>query len=288
MYFIAGITGQVGGAAARHLLTQGQQVRALVRDPQKAADWAKQGNVELHQGDLNDSAALAGALQGVEGAFLMIPPTMTPSPDYREAKAVIASYQEALRQAPPPRIVFLSSFGSQQPSGLGNITTTHLLEAAMGDLSFPTAFVRPGSFIENYLYGLGQAQATGVFDIFLAPTSRAVPMTATDDIGARIARLLISGWSGKKIVELGSRISPDDLARALGAVLGRQVRARAVPREHWAAALQGMGLPAGSTGPYEEMMDGVNSGWIDFGAPGTESVAGTTTPAQVFGKARKA
>ena len=282
MFFISGITGQVGGAAARHLLTQGQQVRALVRDPQKADHWAKQG-VGLHQGDLNDPAAVAGALQGVEGAFLMIPPTMTPSPDYRETKAVIASYREALRQAPPPRIVFLSSFGSQQPSGLGNITSTHLLEVAMSDWSFPTAFIRPGSFIENYLYGLPQA-----FDFFLAPTSRPIPMTATTDIGAQVARLLVGGWNGKKIVEIGSRISPDDLARALGEVLGRPVQARAVPREHWAAALQGMGLPPGSTGPYEEMMDGVNSGWIDFGVAGTESVAGTTTPVQVFGKAKKA
>ena len=163
MYFVAGITGQVGGATARHLLTQGQQVRALVRDPHKAADWAEQG-VELRQGDLNDPATVTAALQGVEGAFLMIPPTMTPSPDYQEAKAVIVSYEAALRQAPPPRVVFLSSFGSQQPSGLGNITTTHLLETAMGTLPFPTAFVRPGSFIENYLYGLQQAQATGAPD----------------------------------------------------------------------------------------------------------------------------
>ncbi len=43
----------------------------------------------------------------------------------------------------------------------------------------------------------------------------------------------------------------------------------------------------GSTGPYEEMMDSINSGWIDFGVPGAEHVPGTTTPAQVFGRARK-
>jgi len=46
MYLVMGITGKVGGATARHLLKQGAQVRALVRDREKAAKWADQG-VEL-------------------------------------------------------------------------------------------------------------------------------------------------------------------------------------------------------------------------------------------------
>ncbi len=36
MFLITGITGKVGGAAAKHLLAQGKQVRALVRDEAKA------------------------------------------------------------------------------------------------------------------------------------------------------------------------------------------------------------------------------------------------------------
>ena len=48
-----------------------------------------------------------------------------------------------------------------------------------------------------------------------------------------------------------------------------------------------MGVPTGSTGPYEAMMASINSGWSDFGVPGTALVAGTLTPAQVFGKAKK-
>ncbi len=43
MYLVMGITGKVGGATARHLLKQGKQVRALVRNPEKAAKWADQG-----------------------------------------------------------------------------------------------------------------------------------------------------------------------------------------------------------------------------------------------------
>ncbi len=285
MFLVTGITGNVGGAAARHLLAAGHTVRALVRDPQKAADWAKLG-VELRQGEFIDTAALASALEGVEGAYLMMPPILVPSPDYADAKAVAASFAQALQQTPPPRLVLLSSFGSEKSSGLGLITSTHLMEEALGDLPFPTAFVRAGGFIENAVGSLDTAAKTGVFYSFAQPTDRTFPTTATADIGAEVARLLSAGWEGKKIVEIGSLISPDDLAQAMSEVLGRPVTAQAIPREQWTATMEGFGMPPGSTGNYEEMMDGVNSGWISFGQPGAESVAGTTTPAEVFGAAR--
>src|SRR6202522_961272 len=100
MYLVMGITGKVGGATARHLLKQGAQVRALVRDREKAAKWADQG-VELVDGDWNDATVIAAALKGVEGAFAMLPTVWAPSPDYREAKGVIASYVDALTKVVP-------------------------------------------------------------------------------------------------------------------------------------------------------------------------------------------
>ncbi len=287
LFFVAGITGNVGGAAARRLLDGGHTVRALARDPQKAAAWAREG-VDVRRGDLTDADSVAEALDGVAGAFLMIPPIMAPSPGLPETRAVLASYLEALEKAPPPRLVLLSSIGSQQESGLGLITTTHLMEEALGGLPFPTAFVRAAAFYENALGGLGPAASTGVYYSFYQPTDRAVPWIATADIGAEVARLLVEGWEGRKVVELGSPASPDDIAYAMGEVLGRPVTAQAIPRERWAATLEGFGLAPGTTGPYEEMMDGVNSGWIAFGVPGTEPVPGTTTVTQVFAQARQA
>ena len=68
MYLVMGITGKVGGATARHLLKQGKQVRALVRNPEKAAKWADQG-VELVGGDWNNATAIASALKGGSKAF---------------------------------------------------------------------------------------------------------------------------------------------------------------------------------------------------------------------------
>lgn len=287
MFFVSGITGNVGGAAARQLLEAGYTVRTLARDPLKAAEWSQKG-VDVRQGDFNDAHAVAEALQAVAGAYLMLPPLLAPAPGFPEAKAIIASFRKALRQAPPPRLVVLSSIGSQRSSGLGLITATHLLEEALGDLPFPTAFIRAGSFLENYTFGLKSAASTGLFHSYWAPTARPLPMIATADIGKEIARLLISGWNGKKIVELGSPLSPDDLARAMSEVLGRPVEARPIPREQWTASFEAMGMAPGTTGPYQEMVDGFNSGWIDFGVPGTEPVAATVTPTQLFEQARKA
>ncbi|HEX4457378.1 MAG TPA: NAD(P)H-binding protein [Polyangia bacterium] len=285
MFFVSGVTGQVGGATARALLARGHGVRTLARDPQKAAAWAEQG-VDVRPGDLNRAADVAAALRGVEGAYVMMPPVNPPSPGYPEAKATAASLRAALHEAPPPRLVCLSSIGSEQPHGLGNITSTHVMEAALGGFAFPTAFVRAGSFLENYVFALHTAPASGSFDTFFAPTSRAIPMVATTDIGDEVARLLAGDWSGKRIVELGTRYSADDLARALAEVLGRPVQARSIPREHWSGALAAMGMKPGTTAPFEEMEDGFNSGWIDFGVAGTEPVAGTLTPAQVFAQAQ--
>ena len=286
MFLITGITGKVGGSAARHLLAAGKQVRALVRDEAKAAEWAGKG-VELVKGEWEDADVLARALEGVEGAYLMLPPSQTPSPGFREAKAVIASYVKALGQNAPPKVVALSSMGSQQTSGLGLITSTHLLEEGLRDLPLAKAFIRAGGFYENYLFGLQAAQG-GSLPTFYSPTDKKLPMIATEDIGAEVARLLTSAWSGRRIVELGSMVSSDEVATAIGEAIGREVKAQAVPRAAWAGALEGMGLPKGSTWGYEEMMDGVNSGWIGFGLPGTERVEGTTPAKQVYAAAKAA
>ncbi len=54
MYLVMGITGKVGGATARHLLKQGKQVRALVRNREKATKVGKTKAMQLMDGDWND------------------------------------------------------------------------------------------------------------------------------------------------------------------------------------------------------------------------------------------
>jgi uncharacterized protein YbjT (DUF2867 family) len=285
MFFIAGITGHVGGAAARRLLAEGKQVRTLLRTPEKAKAFADEG-VEIQQGDLNDSGALARALEDVDGAFLLMQPTMTPPSDFSDAKASLASYNSALENAPVPRLVALSSMGSEKTERLGNITATSLMERAFETLPFPTAFVRAGSFYENYAGAVLTAKHTGKYFSFQA-VELSFPAVGAIDIGNEVAKLLLSNWTGKKIVELGSMTTANQLAAALGKVIGSDVQAQAVPRQAWAKTLQQFGLPPGSTGSYEQMMESISNGWIAFGQPGTEPVPATQTPEEFFTKVAK-
>lgn len=287
MYLVMGITGKVGGATARHLLKQGKQVRALVRDREKAAKWADQG-VELVDGDWNDATAIAAALKGIDGAFVMLPSVWAPSPDYREAKGVTANYVEALTKVVPSRVVALSSMGANRTSGVGMITALSLLEQGLRKLSSPVAFVRAGGFFENFLYGLQVARG-GTLPVFYNPTNRKSTMVASDDIGAEVATLLTGpGWSGYRVIELGSMVSADEVAAQLGKVLALDVKAFAVPRAGWAETFEQFGVPRGHTGPAEEMFDAVNEGWMALGVPNTEHVAGTTSARDVFAAAQNA
>lgn len=287
MFLVMGITGKVGGATAKHLLAQGKEVRALVRSPEKAANWADQG-VELIDGDWNDTAAIGRALKGVEGAFVMLPAVWAPSPDYKEAKGIIANYVEALAKAAPPRVVALSSMGANRTSGLGVITALSLLEQGFRNLTSPVAFVRAGGFFENFLDGLHVAQG-GTLPVFYNPTTRKSTMVATNDIGAEVARLLTGPtWSGHRVIELGSMVSADEVAAQLGEVLKLDVKAFAVPRAGWAEAFEQFGIPKGQTGAAEQMFESVNAGWMDLGVEGTEHVAGTTSAREVFAAAHKA
>src|ERR1700678_777993 len=287
MFLVMGITGKVGGATAEHLLAHGKEVRALVRNRKKAASWTNQG-VELVDGDWNDSAAIERALKGVEGAFVMLPAVWAPSPDYREAKGVIANYVEALTKVVPPRVVALSSMGANRTSRAGIITALSLLEQGFRRLPSPVAFVRAGGFFENFLFGLQAAQG-GTLPVFYNPTNRKSTMVASDDIGTEAATLLTGpAWSGHRVIELGSMVSADEVAGQLGEILALDVKAFAVPRAGWAEAFQQFGIPKGHTGPAEEMFESVNAGWMDLGITGAEHVAGTTSARDVFAAAQNA
>jgi len=104
-----------------------------------------------------------------------------------------------------------------------------------------------------------------------------------------VAKLLTGPtWSGRRVVELGSMVSADEVAEQMGEVLNLDVKAFAIPRAGWAKAFEQFGIPKGHTGPAEEMFEAVNAGWMDLGVEGTEHVAGTTSARDVFTVAQKA
>jgi NAD(P)H dehydrogenase (quinone) len=279
MFTVMGITGNVGGAVAGNLLAAGKKVRGVVRNPEKAKAWADRG-VELVQSAYNDAAGLAKAFTGAEGVFALIPPDFAPAPGLPDQKRTIAAITEALQQAKPGKAVFLSSIGSEQTSGLGLITSTHLLEEATRTLPIPVAYLRAGSFMENWLGVLDHIRATGEMPFFYGPLERKFPLVATQDIGLAGANALQQSWTGVRVLEVDGPKGGTDLhetATAFGKALGRDVKAVQLPEPAWQTVLEGIGMPADRTGLYMEMVKSFNSGWIHFGNPGTEKFHGPTT-----------
>ena len=274
MFAVMGITGNVGGAIANTLLKHGKQVRGIVRDEAKAQAWKDKG-VELVVANYDDS--LIAAFAGVEGVFAMIPPNLIPEPGFPDSIARMAAIKKAVAAAQPPRAVFLSSIGSEKTSGLGLITTTHILEEQLGNTGVPSAFLRAGSFMENILHSIPAARATGQYFAFYQPLEHPYPLIATDDIGRIGAETLLQSWQGNRFIEISgpTYYSSNDVAVALGEALGRPITAVAVPRATWVETLAQNGIPADLSGNYIEMLDSFNSGWIDFGVAGTEHVKGT-------------
>ncbi len=270
-----GITGNVGGAVANALLQQGKQVRGIVRDESKAQAWKAKG-VELVLADYDQR--LAAAFAGVAGVFCMIPPNVVPDPGFPDSVARIAAIKEAVLAARPPRAVFLSSIGGEKTSGLGLVTTAQLLEQALRSTGIPSAFLRAGSFMENILHSIPAVRATGKYFALYQPLDHPLPLVATEDVGRIGAEVLLQSWQGDRFLEISgpAYYSSNDVAAALEKALERPVAALAVPRNTWVDTLAQNGMPADRSGAYIEMIDSMNSGWIGFGAPGTERVKGTT------------
>src|SRR6204780_721546 len=285
MYAITGISGRVGGAIAENLLAQGEQIRAIVRDPEKAARWRDRG-AEIAVADVDDSNALASAFEGADGEFLMIPPNFAPAPGFPETRKTLASFHAALAKALPKKAVYLSSIGAEQASGLGLITSLHLLEQALGDLPIAHAFLRAGWFMENHAWDVTTAKSEGRIFSNLHPLDRKFSLVATADIGKAGADVLRQEWTGIRYIEVAGpeQYSPNDMARAFTTVLQRPIKAVAVPRDRWTEFFVGQGMPEGRTEPRAEMVDGFNSGWIHFGGPGTEHATGATTLMLVIAK----
>jgi NAD(P)H dehydrogenase (quinone) len=272
MYAITGITGKVGGVLARTLLSDKRKVRAIVRDADKGRAWADRG-CEVALAEMRDAASLTAAFRGAEAVFILPPSEFDPAPGFPEAREVIAAVKTALESAQPNKVVCLSTIGAQATQS-NLLTQRTLMEQALGELTMPVTFLRPGWFMENSTWDLSPARDRGVIPSFLQPLDKPVPMVATADIGRIGAELMGHDWSGRRVVELEGprRVSPNDIANAFAEILGRPVRSEAVPRETWGAIFKSQGMK--DPIPRMQMLDGFNEGWIEFEGGEAGSIKG--------------
>jgi uncharacterized protein YbjT (DUF2867 family) len=272
MFAITGITGQVGGEVARNLLDAKQTVRAVLRDVQKGAQWADRG-CAVAQADMDDAAALRAAFDGAEGVFILLPPIFDPSPDFSQAKAVVAAVRSALEAARPAKVVCLSTIGAQATRS-NLLTQLSIMEQALGELPMPVAFVRAAWFMENSRWDIAAARDKGVIQSFLQPLNKTFPMVATADVGRVAGEQLQETWRGRRIVELEGprRVTPNEIGATFAQILGHPVRVEIVERDSWEGLFrsQGMRNPL----PRMRMLDGFNQGWIEFEGGEADSLKG--------------
>jgi NAD(P)H dehydrogenase (quinone) len=272
MFAVTGITGKVGAAVARSLLSADQSVRAVVRDRAKGAPWARLG-CDIAVADMSDTEALTAAFEGTAGVFAVLPPVFDPIPGFPEAIGLINSLRAALARAKPAKIVALSTVGADATHpNLLNVLGR--MEEVLGSLPLPVTFLRAAWFMENAAWDIDSARS-GLIRSYLQPLDRAVPMVSTDDVGGTAAVLLQERWEGKRVVELegAQRVSPNALAAAFAKALGIAVRAEIVPRGQWESVFRAQGMK--NPTPRMQMIDGFNAGWIDFADRGAHARKGS-------------
>ena len=272
MYAVTGITGKVGAAVARSLLSADQSVRAVVRDRGKGAPWADLG-CDIAVADLADAPALTATFEGTEGVFAMLPPVFDPAPGFPEARGFIEPLYTALAKAKPGRVVALSTIGADAPQP-NLLNALGLMEDALKALPMPVVFLRAAWFMENAAWDIASARE-GTIPSYLQPLDHPIPMIATDDVGRTAAALLQEPWEGRRVVELeaAQRVSPDALANAFAKALAQPVRAEAVPRDQWESLFRAQGMK--NPTPRMQMIDGFNTGWIDFPNRGANARKGS-------------
>ncbi|UJR78725.1 NmrA family NAD(P)-binding protein [Sandaracinus amylolyticus] len=285
MFVVAGVTGHVGGVIAETLLAAERKVRVIVRSEDKGAPWRAKG-AEVALASLDDDAAVARALEGAEGAFLLLPPDYASNDNIREKAEMTAALGRAITRAKVPHVVFLSSIGAQHTKGTGPIRTVHHAERELGRIATTRfTWLRPAYFVENVGSLIGAVKGQGVLPSTFDPTKR-IPMIATRDIGEAGAKALLEGPAEGRaaIVELaGPRdVSFDDVAKELSALLGREIKTVRVPREAVAGALQQAGMTPDLAGLYAEMSAGVDDGTVDYEGHGARFARGRVEAKEVL------
>ncbi|HET6866550.1 MAG TPA: NAD(P)H-binding protein [Solirubrobacteraceae bacterium] len=229
MILVTGATGNAGGAVARSLVKSGEQVRAVVRDADRAQLPA---GVEVAVGDLNDPQTLLPHLEKVTAAFLLS--------GYEGLEETLVN----MRRAGVERVVLLSSSAAPNGDETNAVARYHILsERAVRQSGLGWTFLQPNTFMTNTFQWLPQLRQGDVIRVPF-PDVR-VATIDPDDIGAVAALALRSGAHEGRAYRLSGpeSLSPADRVAILAEVLGRELHFEAQTNED-ARAEMSAAMPA--------------------------------------------
>jgi len=223
-----GAAGKFAGLVVPEIVQRGGAVRGLVRSEAKAEEARANGATEIAIGDLSDRAAVEEALRGVDGVFYLAPAFLP-----NEAQVGV-QLVEAAKAAGVRRFVFS---GAIHPviSALANHNAKPAVEEALIRSGMQYTLLQPAVFYQN----MGPAWPAAVeHGVFAEPFSARSTLARVDyrDV-AEVAALALTGDSlafGTFELSAGENTDREYVARVMGEVLGREVKAITPSFEQWA------------------------------------------------------
>ena len=144
---VTGSTGYVGGRLVPRLLDAGHRVRVLVRSPQKLVDVPWAGQVEIVEGTLEDTDAVANACDDIDVVYYLVH-SMTGRGDFEsEERAAAASVASAAAGAGVSRIVYLGGLHPDTPKLSRHLRSRVLVGETLLASGVPTVAFQAGVII---------------------------------------------------------------------------------------------------------------------------------------------
>ena len=235
---VTGASGHLGRLVVEALLARNipaNRIVALVRDPQKVADFAERG-VEVRRVDYTKPETLDAAFKGVERLLLV---------SSNEVGGQFTQHKKVVEAVRASGIGFLAytSIVKADTSRM-QLAVEHLAtERFIRESGIPFAILRNSWYFENYTDRLASIQQHGA--VFGSAGDGRVSAASRADYAAAAAAVLTNGESENKVYELGgdTAFSLDELAAEISAQAGRKIVYRDLPVEDYAQALIGAGLP---------------------------------------------
>jgi uncharacterized protein YbjT (DUF2867 family) len=236
MIGVVGPTGRVGGALARRLIADGVPVRALTRDPGRAATGLAGAAVQISRLDFDDPSSLRSAVRGLDQLFLGL--GSSSSQVDAEIALIEAADQEAVGH-----LVKLSAAGAGERRMI--VFDWHTaIEERIAKLALPATLLRPTTFTD-ILARAATSVATNSWGG--SAGSGRVNLIDTRDV-ADAAYAVLRDGPGKHAdrsyrLDGPEALSMHDVARRLGDLLGKEVNYEERSPEQQAAQLTADGLP---------------------------------------------
>ena len=256
MIAITGATGQLGQHVLENLLktVPAGQVVAIVRNPAKAESLSQRG-IGVRQADYSDEAALTAALQGVDKLLLI---------SSSEVGQRAVQHRNVINAAKAAGVKFIAytSLLHADTSPLGLADEHIATEQMLADSGIAYALLRNGWYTENYLASAPPAIEHGVF-IGAAGNGKIASATRADYAAAAARVIAEEGHAGNVYELAGDEAwTLSELAAELSNQSGKNVVYQNLSEADFAAALKGVGLPAGLADMLADSDTGASKGGL--------------------------